>query len=127
MQSQTLSDDNADDGRFLQVLAVNVAAGSSVKAASEAAGCSERTAYRISAEPKFRQRVAELRNEMTSQAVGELSAAASEAVTTIRELLASTNEPSVRLNAAKAILNALGPMSELGELRERLATLEQSR
>jgi hypothetical protein len=120
-----MTEDNADDdGRFWQVLAVNVAAGSSVKAASEAAGCSERTAYRISAEPKFRQRVAELRNEMTSQAVGVLSAAASEAVTTIRELLTKTNEPSVRLNASKAILNALGPLSELAEIRERLSALE---
>ena len=122
-----IDDNAADDGRFWQVLAVAVAAGSSVKAAAESCSCSERQGYRISATPEFKSRVSAIRAEMTSQAVGELSAAASEAVATIRELLASTNEPPVRLNAAKAILNALGPMSELGELRERLATLEQSR
>ena len=122
-----MSDETADNGKFMELLAVAVAGGQTVKAAAESCSCSERQGYRISATPEFKSRVSAIRAEMTSQAVGELSAAASEAVTTIRELLASTNEPPVRLNAAKAILNALGPMSELGELRERLATLEQSR
>ena len=122
-----MSDETADNGKFMELLAVAVAGGQTVKAAAESCSCSERQGYRISATPEFKSRVSAIRAEMTSRAVGELSAAASEAVTTIRELLASTNEPSVRLNAAKAILNALGPMSELGELRERLATLEQSR
>jgi hypothetical protein len=61
---------------------------------------------------------------MTNAAVGELSAAASEAVTTIRSLLNAENEAAVRLNAAKAILTQLGPLSELGELRQRLEALE---
>ena len=122
-----MSDETADNGKFMELLAVAVAGGQTVKAAAESCSCSERQGYRISATLEFKSRVSAIRAEMTSQAVGELSAAASEAVTTIRELLASTNEPPVRLNAAKAILNALGPMSELGELRERLATLEQSR
>ena len=120
-------DETGDNGKFMELLAVAVAGGQTVKAAAESCSCSERQGYRISATPEFKSRVSAIRAEMTSQAVGSLSAAASEAVATIRELLASTNEPSVRLNAAKAILNALGPMSELGELRERLATLEQSR
>ena len=122
-----MSDETADNGKFMELLAVAVAGGQTVKAAAESCSCSERQGYRISATPEFKSRVSAIRAEMTSQAVGELSAAASEAVTTIRELLASTNEPSVRLNAAKAILNALGPMSELGELRERLAALEAER
>ncbi len=119
--------ETADNGKFFELLAVAVASGSTVKAAAESCNCSERQGYRISAMPEFKSRVADIRSEMTSQAVGELSAAASEAVATIRELLASTNEPSVRLNAAKAILNALGPLSELGELRERLSVLEAER
>ena len=122
-----MSDETADNGKFMELLAVAVAGGQTVKAAAESCSCSERQGYRISATPEFKSRVSAIRAEMTSQAVGELSAAASEAVATIRELLASTNEPSVRLNAAKAILNALGPMSELGELRERLAALEAER
>ena len=120
-------DETGDNGKFMELLAVAVAGGQTVKAAAESCSCSERQGYRISATPEFKSRVSAIRAEMTSQAVGELSAAASEAVTTIRELLASTNEPSVRLNAAKAILNALGPLSELGELRSRLDALEQTR
>ena len=122
-----MTDETGDNGKFMELLAVAVAGGQTVKAAAESCSCSERQGYRISATPEFKSRVSAIRAEMTSQAVGELSAAASEAVATIRELLASTNEPSVRLNAAKAIMNALGPMSELGELRERLAALESGR
>ena len=122
-----MSDETANSGRdsgSFEELAVKIAAGATVRAAADELGIPERTAYRQSGSPEFKSRVSAIRSEMTSQAVGELSAAASEAVATIRELLASTNEPSVRLNAAKAILNALGPLSELGELRERLAALE---
>lgn len=117
--------ETGDNGRFFELIAVAVAAGTSVKAAAESCGCSERQGYRISATQDFKNRVSELRSEMTNNAVGELSAAASEAVACIRELLADTNEPSVRLNAAKAILNALGPLSEFGELRARLDALER--
>ena len=119
--------ETADSGRFNELLAVAVAGGSTIRAAAESCGCSERQGYRVAASPEFKSRVSEIRAEMTSAAVGELSAAASEAVACISELLASTNEPSVRLNAAKAILNALGPMSELGELRSRLDALESGR
>ena len=117
----------SDPGRFVELLAAHVAVGKTIVAAAELCGCSERHGYRISSTPEFKTRISELRSEMTNSIVGELSAAASEAVTTIRELLASTHEPSVRLNAAKAILNALGPLSELGELRARIDKLEQEK
>lgn len=114
----------AGNGRFFEILAVAVAGGKSVKAAAESCGCGERQAYRVSGTKEFKARVSELRSEMTNNAVGELSAAASEAVACIRELLASTNEPTVRLAAAKSILNSLAPISEFGELRSRIDRLE---
>ena len=120
-----MSDETADSGKFFELLAVAVAIGRTVRAAAESCGCSERQAYRISATPEFKHRVSEIRSEMTNAAVGLISTAASEAVTTIRELLDSTNEPPVRLNAAKAILANLAQLSELGELRQRLDRLEQ--
>jgi HEAT repeat protein len=119
MESET-----SDSGRFTELLAVAVAAGQTIRAAAESCGCSERQGYRVAASPEFKSRVSEIRSEMTNAAVGELSAAASVAVATIRELLNAENEPSVRLNAAKAILTQLGPMTELGELRQRLEALE---
>jgi len=119
--------ETADNGKFFELLAAAVAGGSTVKAAAESCGCSERQGYRVSSTPEFKARVSEIRSEMTSAAVGELSAAASEAVATIRGLLGAGYEASVRLNAAKAILNALGPLSELGELRQRIEALEAER
>jgi hypothetical protein len=120
----TENEETADSGRFTELLAMHVASGSTIRAAAESCGCSERHAYRISADPAFRQRVSDLRSEMTNAALGELSAAASQAVATLRELLSGENEPSVRMNAAKAILNALGPLSELSEVLQRLELLE---
>ena len=111
--------------KFAEPLAIAVAAGSSIKAAAEAVRCSAQTAYNISATHEFRTRVSTIRTAMTAQAVGRLAAAASEAVDTLRSLLDATNEPSVRLNAAKAILANLGPISEHGELRQRIDQIER--
>lgn len=113
------------NGKF-EALALSVATGSSVKAAAESAGCSARQGYRYSAKPEFRARVSELRAEITSNAVGTLTTGASEAAATLRELLDASQEPSTRLQAAKAILATVGPLSELGELRQRLDAIEQT-
>ena len=103
--------------RYLEILAVHLAAGKSIR---------EATAYGISGSAEFRQRVSEIRAELTCQAVGKLSDAASLAVDTLRSLLDAANEPAIRLQAAKAILTMLGPISESNELRQRLTDLEQS-
>lgn len=113
--------------KFLEPLAVQVAGGSSIKASCEFVGCSIQTAYNISATDEFRQRVAELRSEITSESVGLLTTAANKAATTLVSLLDASQEPSIRLNASKAILAALAPMTELGELRARIDALENSK
>lgn len=122
-----MTEETTDNGRFLELLAINAASGKSIRDSAQAAGCSERHGYRLAASDEFKRRVSEIRSEMTSQAVGELSATAALAVATVKELLSSDHEPVVRLNAAKAVLNALKPVSELAEIRERLAALEAER
>ena len=67
------------------------------------------------------------RTEITFESVGLLTTAASQVVATLIKLLDPTNEPSVRLNASKAILAALAPMAELGEFRSRLDALERAK
>ncbi len=121
----TETSETADNGRFFALLAAGVACGKTIRSAAEEIDCSERQAYRISALPEFKSRVSELRSEITSEAVGKLTSAATQAADTMTELLSPTNEPSVRLNASKAILNALGPISDLGELRSRIEALER--
>lgn len=110
----------------LEAMALAVATGSSVKAAAEQTGCSARQGYRYSSQPEFRARVAELRSEITSNAVGTLTAGASEAAATLVTLLDATSEPPIRLAAAKAILASVAPITELGELRQRLDAIEQT-
>ena len=113
------------DSQYFEPLAVAIAAGKSVRLAVDGIGISESHAYRLSRSPEFRYRVSELRSEVTSQAVGRLAAAASQAVDALVELLSSEDSRD-RLAAAKAILAALGPMSELGELRSRIDALERA-
>lgn len=113
----------ASNGRF-EALALLLASGTSVKAASQQLGIGARTAYRIASSDKMKTRVASIRSEVASSTVGTLTQAASEAASTLRELLDPSNPPMVRLNSAKSILAALQPISELGELRKRIDALE---
>jgi hypothetical protein len=108
-----------------EALALAIATGRTVKAAAHEIGCSERSAYRYSALPRFRQRVAELRSEITAASVGVLTEGASQAAATLVSLLSEAHEPSIRLQASKAILASLAPVSELGELRSRIDAIEK--
>ena len=114
----------AKKGKFPELLAVHVAAGFSIKDSAGAVGCSVTHAYHLSSDPSFHVRVAALRSECLSGAVGRLSSAASQAVDTLKELLSEHNQPAIRLNAAKTLLANLGPLSELAELRARIDRLE---
>ena len=113
----------ASNGRF-EALALALASGSSIKAASQSVGVSVRQGYRIASSHKMRSRIGELRSQITNEAVGLITTAATKAAATLASLLDEANEPSVRLNAAKATLNALQPISELNELRARIDALE---
>lgn len=116
-----------EKSRFFEALAMAVAGGCTIRDAATAAKCAESTAYRVAQTPLFRQRVLAIRSELTFQAVGKLSAAASQAVDCIAELMSPSQEASTRLNAAKAILLQLPALSELCELRERIDVLEQAK
>lgn len=110
--------------KFFEPLAVLVAGGSSIKAAAGVAKCSEQTAYNISATPEFRDQVAAIRSEAIAAAVGVLSAATSLAAQTLVALLSEEHEAKDRLAAARLILSNVGPLSEHGELRQRISDIE---
>jgi hypothetical protein len=116
---------SGSSGRF-EAMALALATGSSIKNASQSVGISVRQGYRIASSHKMRSRVNEIRSEITREAVGQLTLGATKAASTLVSLLDEANEPSTRLNASKALLNALAPISELAELRDRLDRLEQS-
>lgn len=105
--------------------ALAIATGTSVREAATSAGVSERTAYRRLRDPVFRRRVSEIRTSFLNEAVGRLSEAANEAVSTLKSLLTSSSD-SVRLSASRAILE-LGPkLREQAELEERITALERA-
>jgi hypothetical protein len=114
----------ANNGSKFESMALLLASGSSIKAASQSVGVSVRQGYRIAASDKMKNRVSQLRSEITAQAVGIITRGATAAASTLVSLLDEANEPSTRLNASKTILNALAPISELAELRARLDQLE---
>ena len=118
------SENLAESGREFEPLAAAVASGLTVRGAAESLGFSERSAYRFSGSDEFKLRVAELRSEIASQAIGRLTSALLQAVDTLQELLAATNEPKTRLDAAKLILNSVGPLAEHCEFRIRIDKLE---
>lgn len=108
----------------MELLAAKVAGGQSVKAAAAEIGWKLSQAYAASGDAEFKAMVHRLRSEAIQSAVGLLNEGACKAVATLIELLAAENEPQVRLNASKAILGALGGITELGELRQRIDAIE---
>ena len=104
-------------------LLLALAAGKTVREAARAAGVGERSATRRLADPAFRRRVAELRADMVSRALGKMADGMSDAAETLRKLLKAKGE-SVRLGACRAMLEIGVKLREAVELENRLAALE---
>lgn len=116
----------ADDSSLFgdDAFAIAYASGTSLREAARTAGISESTAHRRLKDPAFRRRVSEIRTSFLNEAVGRLAEAANEAVSTLKALLTARSE-SVRLSAARAILE-LGPkLREQTEIEERIIALER--
>lgn len=116
----------AENGRkkATDAFALAIAAGSTVRDAAKTARVSERTAYRRMEDPSFRRRVSEARHALTDRTIGILASASTVAATTLWALLKSGKD-TVRLGAARAILDAGQRLRELGEVEDRLVELEQ--
>lgn len=106
------------------LLITALAAGGTVEASARAAGVSETTVYRRLREPAFRQQVADARDEMVTRAIARLSATSTLAADTLRDLLKAKAE-TVRLGAARAILELGGRLREQEDLAERVRALEE--
>ena len=114
-----------EGSRSDELLLGALAAGRPVEHAAQIAGVSVRTAYRRLADPVFARRLAQARDELISNALGELVDCASEAVATLRALLSASDE-RVRLGAAKSTLEQLLRLRETLTLSQRLAALERA-
>ena len=106
-----------------EALVLALAQGQTIDAAAEKVGISKSTAHRRLRQPEFRCRIAEIRAEMLSQMVGNLSHIGTGAVIVLAQLTQAKSE-SVRLSAARAILEFVFRGTELVGVQERLAALE---
>jgi hypothetical protein len=121
-QKAELSDSRPRKGDDALVAAL--ASGCTLRDAASRAGVSERTVRVRLADPSFRARLDQARAEALDRAVAALNSASRAAVSTLEALLYADSE-SVRLGAAKAILEAGARMRETLELERRVAQLEE--
>lgn len=112
--------------KFFDKLAAEVAGGESIADAARLAGCSARTAYNISSDRAFRDRVNELRTAATNEAVGALNKLSRTAIETLAEVMGLEDaRPQDRIAAAVAVLKLNSPFAELHEIRSRVDELEK--
>jgi hypothetical protein len=109
------------------LLAAGVAAGLSVQAAARKAGVSERTARRRMAEDGFRERVAELRQEVVRQSLGLAAEGLVDGLVTLRQLCRQAEGDGVRLGAARSLVEIGLQFVQLEDVQARLAALEEAR
>jgi hypothetical protein len=96
------------------LLLAALSCGAAVPQAAHQAGVSPRTVYRRLADPAFQDHLKAARAELLRRTGGMLTAGALEAVKTLFELQKASAPPSVRLGAARAVV-------ELGlKVRDRL-------
>jgi hypothetical protein len=106
-------------------LLLALACGATVENAARQCQLCKRTVYRRMEEPDFRRRLQAMRADMFQRTSGALTAAGSEAVRALLELLRGASAEAVRLGAARSVLEIGMKAREFAELEERLATLEQ--
>jgi type II secretory pathway component PulF len=102
-----------------------LACGATVEAAARSAGVSESTVYRRLRQPAFSQRLQEVRADMVQRTSAMLTASGMEAVKTLLALQQASTPASVRLGAARAILEIGLKVREVADLERRLSALEQ--
>jgi HEAT repeat protein len=111
---------NADD-QLLMALTCGV----TVENSARDVEISPRTAYCRLTNPTFRQRLQTLRGDRVLRTADTRTAAATEAVRTLLELLKNPASPSVRLGAARTVLEIGMKVLKMADLEARLAELDQ--
>jgi hypothetical protein len=113
-------------GRKSDALALALAAGDSIADAAAKAGMSERTARRRLADPSLRQHIEKLRAAMIERALGRMADSMTEAADVLRALLQAKTE-SVRLGAARSLLDLGTKVRDAVDMEARVAELERDR
>lgn len=101
-----------------------LAGGATVAAAAQQAGVSERTVWRRLQDEPFRRALDEAQRQGVQTAVAGLGRASTRAVRTLVALMSTKQRPTVRLAAARAVLEMGTRLREQNELEARIEALE---
>lgn len=108
-----------------EAAALALATGCTLPEAARESGAGERTIKTWTATlPAFTRRIAELRTEMTSRALGRLVDGMASAADTLGYLSRRAKSEQVRLGAARALIELGVKMRESVEMEARIAALE---
>jgi len=110
---------NADE-----VLLAQLATGATAEEAAKAAGLGVRTVYRRLQDEGFRTRLSDLKAKGLEHAVSLMGQMSGTAVETLSKLLTASSE-TVRLGAARSIIELGLKLREAVEVEQRLRTLEE--
>jgi hypothetical protein len=105
-------------------LTLALACGASPEVAAQKSGVSLRTVYRRLADSAFRAEVDRLRSEILDRAVGMSGAATLGSVKTLTTLQDSAKSESVRLGAARALVEVNCKLRQSAEQQRRIEALE---
>lgn len=99
---------------------------SSIGAAAKAAGIGERTLRRwLSDDPTFRADLGQAQRSAFEAGLNRVQALTSKAIETLEDLLDKGEQPSVRLGAARAVVDLAASRHDAQTLVARLEELEQ--
>lgn len=97
-----------------------------IKEAAEVSGISQPTLFRYLQDAEFRQEYHKAKRSLLEAALGDLQKASSEAVATLREVMADKEAgASSRVQAARAILAFAIQTGELEDILRRLEVVEE--
>jgi hypothetical protein len=102
-----------------------LACGATVESAARKLGVAERTVYRRSNKPGFREHLQKLRDEIVERNANTASALGTEAIKTLYELMSPGQPSTVRLHASEKVLKMGIKLQEHADLTKRVTALEQ--
>jgi Helix-turn-helix domain len=111
------------NGRQVAVLAI--ASGETIAAAARKANVAERTLYRWRNDDDFCKEVNQARAEMFGRALGYMAEGTVSGALTLRQLCLKGKAETVRLGAARALIELGTKLREVVELEQRLSALER--
>jgi hypothetical protein len=112
----------ADDRLIVELLS-----GCPTAEAASRVGISRSTIWRRTRDASFAQRLADARAEQFREITDQLRAHATSAITTLVELCRDAESETVRLGAARAVLDHTARMHEVHALGARITALEEQR